>query len=222
MDIFNSFEVSVYNCLFENNGPVVISKFVPFRGHSAGLSIAFNSARFKPTNRTQLTAVVRDSVFRNNTVLESVSIRRTTTQLLRRFLATGRGGGYVQSVHSSIAVEATVTGCVFERNFATSYGGGVFMAWTLVSNHTTTISHTSFVDNKCLGGAGGIEIGFGRTGPENQANRLYASDLHFVGNSATFGGGAYVFLACEYSFYSCLNIEIVWLLQAYCIPRCFI
>lgn len=145
MDIFNSFEVLVRNNLFENNGPVVITKFIPFRGHSAGLSIAFNSFKFKPSNRSGLTVVVRDSVFRNNSVRASVSSRQTTSQLLKQFLVTGRGGGCVLAVHSIIPVDIIVTGCVFEKNFALSYGGGVFMAWTLVTNHTTSISHTSFI-----------------------------------------------------------------------------
>lgn len=197
VDIFNSFEVLVHNSLFENNGPVVITKFIPFRGHSAGLSIAFNSFKFKPSNRSKLTALVRDSVFRNNSVHVSVSGRQTTSQLLRRFLVTGRGGGYALVVHSIVSVDVVITGCVFEKNFALSYGGGVFIVWTLVSNHTTTISHTSFIENECSGGAGGIELGFGRTGPEEKANKLFASDLHFLRNTATYGGGAYVFIACE-------------------------
>lgn len=197
MDIFNTFEVMVCNCVFENNGPVVITKFVPFRGHSAGLSIAFNSFKFKPSNRTQLSAVVRDSVFRNNSARASVSARQTISQHLRQFLVTARGGGCVIIVHSNTLVDVVVTGCMFEKNFALTLGGGIFMIWTFVSNHTTTISQTSFIENESLGGAGGIQIGFGRAGPEDMANKFYASDLYFSGNTATYGGGAYVFIACK-------------------------
>lgn len=197
MDIYNSFEVTVCNCVFENNGPVNITKFIPIRGHSGGLSIGFF---FRQINRTRLTAVVKDSVFRNNSVEASVSGRQTTSQLLTQFLITGRGGGCAVTVHSVVSVDVVVTGCMFERNSALSYGGGMYMVWIRVSNHTTMITRTSFIENRCPGGAGGLEVGFGRggAGTGDVANRLFASDLRFLGNQAMYGGGAYVFIGCEY------------------------
>lgn len=182
------------NCTFEDNGPVVITKYFLVRGHSGGLSMGFLFQQ--PENRTELTAVIQDCVFRNNTVRASVSGRQSTSQLLTQFLITGRGGGCSVTVHSVISVNVFMTGCVFERNYALSFGGGFYMAWIRVSNHTTRISNTSFVENECPGGAGGLELGFGR-GSGEVANKVFASRLHFIGNKATFGGGAYVFAACK-------------------------
>lgn len=200
VDIYNSLDVIVANCTFENNGPVTITKFVPIRGHSGGLSIGFLFMRPLITNQTRLTAEVRDSVFRNNSVQSSVSGRQTTSQLLTKFLITGRGGGYATSIHSIIPVDIIVTGCMFERNFALSFGGGMYMGWFVAGNHTTTISHTSFIENECPGGAGGLEIGFARAGSQYTGNKLFGSDLLFVGNTATYGGGTYVFMGCEYIY----------------------
>lgn len=184
------------NCVFEDNGPVNINKFMPIRGHSGGLSIGFFFPR--PLNRTRLTAVVKDSIFQNNSVHASVSGRQTTSQLLTRFLITGRGGGCAVTAHSVVSVDVLVTGCTFTRNYALSYGGGMYMGWIRVSNHTTMVTHTSFIENECPGGAGGLEIGFGRGARGgNMVNKLLASDLRFVGNRATYGGGAYVFTGRE-------------------------
>jgi hypothetical protein len=194
--IHNSFEVSVINCFFKNNGPVVIPIYVPARGLSAGLSISFNSTAFKLTDRTHLTVLVSGSTFCNNSIHTALSNRQTTSQVLKQFLLTGRGGGIIITAHSNISVNALVVGCKFERNFAPMYGGGAYVAWTLVANHTVHISHSSFIGNECPGGGGGIEIGFGETGPEERANRFYASNLNFSSNTATYGGGAHVFIAC--------------------------
>lgn len=195
LDIYRSFEVTVCNCIFENNGPVSITKLIPLRGHSGGLSIGFYF--LEALNGTRLTAVVKDCVFRNNSVQASVSGRQTTSQLLSRLLITGRGGGCAITVHSVTSLDVFVTGCIFERNYALSFGGGMYMAWIRVSNHTTTITHTSFIENECPGGAGGLEMGFGMGGPEDIANKLFGSDLRFVGNRATYGGGAYAFVGCK-------------------------
>lgn len=204
VDVYNCLEVTVCNCTFENNGPVVITKFVPVRGHSGGLSMGFYFPQ-QPGNRTKLTAVIQGSVFRNNSVRASVSGRQSTSQLLTRFLITGRGGGCAIIVHSVISVDVVVTGCMFERNFALSFGGGLYMGWIRVSNHTTTITHTSFIENTCPGGAGGLELGFGRAGPGDTANKFFASDLHFIGNMATYGGGTYVFAACKLTDIFCIS-----------------
>ena len=217
MDILNSLDVLVHDSIFENNGPVTVNKRIQFRGHSGGLSVAFATAA-PISGRSELTADIRNTIFRNNSVLASVSSRQTTSQLLRQFLITGRGGGCTFIVHSVTTVVATITGCIFERNSALSYGGAMFLAWTLVFNHTVTIDNTSFIENECPGGAGGLEIGFGFSGPEERANKLLASNLTFVRNKAAYGGGAYVFIASEFYFtvclhYSCHYVHIIYLKQ---------
>jgi hypothetical protein len=195
--VYNCFEITVSNSTFENNGPVTITKFVPIRGHSGGLSIGFYFQ--EPGNKTELTATIQDSTFRNNSVKASVSGRQSTSQLLTKFLITGRGGGCAVNVHSVISVKVFVSGCVFERNHALSFGGGFYMGWIRVSNHTTNMTDTSFIENMCLGGAGGLELGFGGAGgSEKIANNFFASNLHFVGNKATYGGGTYIFGGCKY------------------------
>ena len=207
MDIYNCFDVIVESCIFENNGPVTVSKFVPFRGHSGGLSVAFNFTQ--PLNRTRLTATISDIIFRNNSASASVSGAQSTTQFLRSSLVPGRGGGCAVVENSKTPLDVLVTRCTFERNSALTYGGGMFMSWSRVSNHTTTITDSSFIENDCPGaGAGGLVIGFDRSGPDEIADQLLASNVRFIGNTAVYGGGAYVFIASKSSMaaWACLPI----------------
>lgn len=125
--------------------------------------------------------------------------------MLRRFLPTGRGGGCAVNVNSVTSVQVVVNDCVFERNYARSYGGGLYLAWDRVSGHTITLNNTYFIENECPGGAGGLEMGFARGGIESLGNKVFAYNLHFLRNKATYGGGAYVFIACEFL----LHVNIV-------------
>ena len=195
MDIYNSYNVVISNSTFENNGPVMITKNFTLRGHAGGLSIAFY---FITAQNRSLTAIVRDSTFRNNSVFAAVSGRQTTSQLLRRLIPTERGGGSAITVFSVTSVHVKVEGCVFERNVALTYGGGLFIAWVTVSNHRAILNDTIFIENESLGGAGGLEIGFGKSGADANRNEVHASNLQFVRNKAVYGGGVYVFVTCEF------------------------
>ena len=198
MDVFDSLKVSVHNSLFQDNGPVTINKGMPFRGHSGGLSISFTDKQPVKTHKL-LIADIRDSIFRNNSVHASKKASQTTSELLRKFMMTGRGGGCAIIMNSVIPVNAKITGCLFEKNFALSYGGGMYLAWTSISDHTTVLANCLFIENECPeGGAGGLEMGFSKTGPQNQASKLLASDLQFIGNKAAYGGAAYVFIGCKF------------------------
>lgn len=194
MDIYNSQQVVVSDCIFEDNGPVMVTKLYDWRGHAGGLSIAFN---YLESDNTNFSSVVRNNIFRNNSVLASVGGQQSTSQLLQHFIPTGRGGGCAINVNSVVSVHVLVDGCTFESNYALTYGGGLYMGWGGVAGHVTTLNKTVFIENETPGGAGGLEIGFARGGTERSTNKVFAYDLHFIRNKATFGGGNYVFIACE-------------------------
>ena len=144
-----------------------------------------------------LIANVTNCVFRNNSAIAVRRTTQTTNQVLRRFLLTGRGGGCAVNMRSVISVAVTIAGCTFEKNFARSFGGGLYFTWTLVYNHVITVKDTSFLSNKCTGGAGGLELGFTTRESEGTAgntNRFFASNLHFLGNEANYGGGTFYFI----------------------------
>ena len=195
VDIYNSYDIFISNCTFESNGPVVITKNFAWRGHAGGLSVAFNLKTVQ--NRSMLTTLIRDSTFRNNSVRATISGRQSTTQLLRHNIPTGRGGGCAVNVNSATSVHVLVDGCLFERNFALTFGGGLYFAWDIVSSHRTFLNNTLFIENESPRGGGGILILFTRGGTESISNHVYSTNLQFFGNKATYGGGVYVFIACE-------------------------
>ncbi len=193
MDIYNCHQISVSNCLFENNGPVVITKTEPWRGHAGGLSIAFH---YLQVLNVTSSVILTNNKFLNNSVQTSVSGRQTTSQLLRDMIATGRGGGCAINTNSVTSVDVTIYGGIFERNYALSYGGGLYLAWggALGRGHTITINSTMFIENESGGGAGGLEIGFSTGGKAGIANRVFGYDLQFIRNKAITGGGTFVFI----------------------------
>lgn len=172
----------------------------PFRGHSAGLSVTFYR---QGLDQVKLKCAIISCNFSRNSAKVPLTIRQTTSQLLRRFIATGRGGGSAVLVRSTTSVNITVEDCFFEKNYASSYGGGLFMGWTLVANHRATLNRNTFIENECLeGGAGGLEIGFGQGGNQSNSNQVLATNLKFLRNRASYGGGVYVFFIGESTEYN--------------------
>lgn len=208
VDIYNGKDILVEDSIFEHNGPVNINKGIALRGHSGGLSLAFDF-REPIAGVAALVANVLSCTFRNNSATASRRTTQTTNQVLRRFLLTGRGGGCAINMRSVIPLAITVAGCTFERNFALSFGGGLYFTWTFISNHVITVTSTSFLENTCKGGAGGLELGFTTRESEdtvNNQNSFFASDLRFVGNQANYGGGIFYFIGgktwdCFFFFY---------------------
>ena len=205
MDIYNSYKVAVFNCTFENNGPVNIAKLgYPWRGHSGGLSIAsfFNES----LTGIELSVLVRYSRFFNSTSIAPKDRQQTTSQLIQKYLPTGRGGGCIVSVSSVTPVNVEVSDCVFEQNHAMTYAGGLYYLFDKVSGHNASVNRVNFTDNDCDYGAGGMIFFFVEGGSEEDANQVFANDLYFRGNTATHGGGVYVFIAGElyglFSLYS--------------------
>ena len=196
VDIFNCLEVAVYNCVFEDNGPVTINKLIPMRGHSAGLSVAYFILQQR--NETKLTALIRDNTFRNNSAHPLPSTRRTSSQLLAAILLTGRGGACAVNVYSVVKVDVIITGCTFQRNFALTLGGAMYYLSIPTFNHSTILRNCAFIENKSPGGGGGLQIGYSFPGSKETASKFIASNLRFIGNTANFSGGINVKLPCEF------------------------
>lgn len=196
MDVFNCRIVNVVSCIFENNGPVTGTKYQAWRGQSGGLSIAYDiSSNDNVAQQNLLYKVeVKKCTFMNNSAVGVASIKQSTSRLLRQLLFTGRGGGCAIIINSVYPANVSVSDCVFEGNTALSYGGGLYVAYGVVANHTVVLNRIRFLRNKTPGGAGGLEMGFALGGPNEISNSLYAYNVEFVENEAGFGGGAYFFV----------------------------
>ena len=181
---------------FAHNGPVRVLKLEAYRGHSGGLSVAYN---WNVVNITmQPTVTISNCQFFNNSASgPSSNIQQSTSTLLTRLLFTGRGGGAAVIINSPISVLVHILNCTFEENYALSYGGGIYLAWGSVSGHVVVINNTQLVRNRTPGGAGGLEMGFAQGGYEQNAIKVFVYSSEFIENEATHGGGVYFFSSCE-------------------------
>ena len=182
-------------CLFESNGPVTLPKTDKWRGHAGGLSIAFHSTRKEPLQMGAYVTVMNCTFF-NNTSDLGFTDTQITTNVLTTFIFKGRGGGAAININSdNTAVTVSVKNCVFQKNNASAHGGGLYIAFGIVANHSVTIQDTQFLENHTPGGAGGLLIGFAKRGSNDIANKVFAINLLFFKNSAVHGGGSFIFNA---------------------------
>ena len=181
-------------CLFDSNGPVTSLKTDKWRGHAGGLSIAFHSNR-KELLRVGAYVNVINCTFFNNTSDPGFTDIRITTNVLRTFIFKGRGGGAVININSNTAVSVLVKDCIFLKNYASAHGGGLYIVFGIVANHSVIIQDSKFLENHTPGSAGGLSMAFSERGSNFIANKVFAINLYFYRNSATHGGGSFVFNA---------------------------
>ena len=194
LDIYNCISVNVTSCVFEYNGPAAVVKPETFRGHSGGLSLAYSSLEVSPEFS------VTDCNFTNNTADPSLGIQRTTSQVFRQRVFTGRGGGLVVLVNGVQPVTGTIKNCVFSDNMAHSFGGGAYTAQSGLSNHTIHVKDCLFIGNSAGLGSGGLHVWFIDSGDKYHSNRMIATGCTFVRNRSPQGGAIRSSLASEFLF----------------------
>ena len=189
VDVYNCHKVAVYNSIFEHNGPTSVLKPQQYRAHAGGLSLGYHDSIVIPEPEARVVGCV----FRNNTSDPLADIVQTTTQVLRSLLFTGRGGGCAFAINPAFPLNATVEDCLFEDNYALSFGGGLYVAFDGFSNHTVIINRVKLVRNQTPGTAGGLEVGFIQSAGE-AVSKFYAYNTEFIENRAEFGAGVYLFV----------------------------
>ena len=155
-------------------------------------------------------ALVSGCVFRNNTSNPASELVQTTSEIVQSMLFTGRGGGCTFPINPVYSLNATIEDCLFERNFALSFGGGLYVAFNGREHHTVTLHRVKFVKNQAQT-AGGLEVGFIRGGIPGADNKLLAYDSEFIENKATQGGGVFFFTLGMYMYFT----EIVLFLGSF-------
>lgn len=193
--MYNFHQLTVIGCIFGSNGPASFLKRDNFRGHSGGLSVSlYNYTSSYPTHEIE----IRDTIFVNNSAMPNQEVQRTTSQVFNTFLFTGRGGGlgFFLSDTSSI-IMALVYNCTFERNFALTWGGGIYVVLDYISNHTVTIKDSSFLLNHCDNGAGAFFTGFFGSGTPGLHSIIKIMRTNFTMNNADHGGAIKISLPSQ-------------------------
>ena len=138
--------VRVENCVFENNGPwgcitagdgsleVADSRFEGNECYAFGGAI-----------RVSRHADIRNSVFLDNKALPYLTIALTQGGAIHTLTQAGAENSMLE-----------VSGCTFERNHCTDYGGAIHVA----ANHNAVIQNNRFVENTADACAGAIYVAF--------------------------------------------------------------
>ena len=142
--------------------------------------------------------IVSHCLFRNNTSNPSSPIIQTTTDVVQSSRFTGRGGGCSFLINSLIPLNATIEDCIFEENFAFSFGGGLYITFfNSQQNIHFTIRRVKFIKNYAQT-AGALLCGIGTGGFPETENKVIVYGSIFIENEAIIGGGIATIFSGEF------------------------
>ena len=167
--------------MFEHNGPTSVIKEEEYRGSSGGLSVGFNLVPTAPV------VIVSHCLFRNNTSNPSSHIIQTTTDVVQFSRFTGRGGGSSFLINPLLSLNATIEYCIFEENFAISFGGGLYITLFGNQQHNFNVRQVKFIKNYAPT-AGALVLGIRKEGFQEAENKFLVYDSIFIENEAVSGG----------------------------------
>jgi len=195
LDIFNSVDILIKQCIFFNNTGTGISR-ISFRANTGAVAIGFNNVQLEDSGGRKPHILVSDCNFTRNRATAETFFRSTDVAFASRIFS-GRGGGLGLFVNDSQHnITATICDNVFAHNFARSYGGGLFMViFGQNTQNMLEVERNVFESNEGLLGAGGVLMTFFSDGVLGYPHTTKISDCSFSGNSGTSGGGLLVGLA---------------------------
>ncbi len=198
VDLFNVDNIVINQCIFDSCSTNIGKD--RYRGNSGAVSISYLSTDVqKPLLNASFSAtpltLITNSVFINNKAI--LPPGQSTTQInqaLNNNIYSGRGGGVGIFVHESTLrnISFLIQGCVFDRNFAESFGGGLYLyAAGKDTNHTFTVEDNVFTRNIAGEGSfgGGLQVAMLIRNLNSPPTRFDFTRCHFEDNLAAFGGG---------------------------------
>ena len=190
MDIYNTLDATIMGCTFFNNSGTGISRF-PFRGNTGAVAIGFNNVIADKNIRPAI--IVSNCNFTDNRATANLSFL-TTDNALSRQVYTGRGGALGifinESIHHTII---NIYTNVFVRNYARSFGGGVYVIiFGQNTQHIVRVSRSVFEDNVAIVGAGALLVTFYSIGVREIPHTVILSDCSFTRNVGESGGAVLI------------------------------
>ena len=210
LEIYNCRRVHISNSLFMNNRGDGLSQ-VPFRGNTGAVSIGIHNLSDDHslcTPEQSINITVENTRFMNNSAYATGSKFRSTSHAFFKGILTGRAGGMGVFIHED-KCNATiqVSNCVFENNFATSYGGGLYYVYS--GNITTQemtgikpqfkghVTNCTFTNNGAGLGAGGFIDAITSAGSRQHPHLVILKDCQFQSNYGGIGGAIYHYIVYE-------------------------
>ena len=194
LNIFNSQNVLVKNCTFDNNTSSSYFTRQPFQGNAEGLSIGYNS-RLATASLSHVNVTVTDCTFRNNRAAPPTALQLSPTDLQSRRIFSGRGGGLSIVINITSEIHCALTNSEFINNFAENFGGAfyVFISESSTMNHFYMFENNIFKSNGATYGGACTFVRFSDVIiPEEFNQTARFQNCSFINNTARNGGGLHV------------------------------
>ena len=189
VNIFNSPNVTVKNCTFDNNTSSSYFTRKPYQGNAGGLSIGYNS-RFT-SSLSDINIVITGCNFTNNRAAPPKSLQVSSTELQERNIFSGRGGGLSIVINITSEIHCTLNNSRFINNFAEKFGGAfyIFISESSIMNQFYKFENTIFTSNRATYGGACLFARLDAPIPQELHQTAIFCNCTFVGNIARNGGG---------------------------------
>ena len=189
MNIFNSPNIIVKNCTFDNNTSSSYFTRQPFQGNAGGLSIGYNS-ELTTISFNDVNIIITDCSFTNNHAIPPTRLQLSPNELQARRIFSGRGGGLSIVINITNFVNLTINNSMFVNNTAENFGGGVYMfiSETSTADHLFVFANNDFIMNTATHGAGFSYANFVIIPQEFSQTALFYNCV-FTRNQAYLAGG---------------------------------
>ncbi len=198
MDVTNVEDILIKNCVFHNCS--TNTEKPQFHGNSGAVSISYFPVKASDNasfffNQLRSIALISDCIFTDNQAILPPGISESQlTEALNNNTYHGRGGGlgiYVQENIRNVSVK--IQDCLFENNFADSFGGGLYLNIDgQNSTHYFTVERSNFTRNSVAGDSsygGAVQVALLIQNIDFLPTEITFRGCYFEGNHAAFGGG---------------------------------
>ena len=94
------------------------------------------------------------------------------------------------SNESRYSLNVTISDCVFEQNYARSFGGGIYLLpGGVTTRHKMLVQRSRFDSNSAGIGAGGVQVTYINNGLPSDPLLVTIVDCQITNNRASFNGG---------------------------------
>ena len=193
LDINNSAHISITNSNFSNNSGTG-NVLLPYRGNTGAVAIGYNN-NGSYIFVTSPSISLQNCSFTNNRANASTQSFLTSSNIVAQGIITGRGGALGLLINESFHnVTALITDCQFINNFASSFGGGVYLVLNgMGTQHYVTMDNCEFRNNTGTLGAGAIAVGYHTNGERDLVTTAIIKNCCFIGNHGEAGGAILIF-----------------------------
>lgn len=190
VNIFNSPNVIVKNCTFDNNTSDTYFTRKPYQSNAGGLSLGYNSL-FATVPLDVMNIIVSNCTFANN----HAGLHASPNEVQESRVFSGRGGGLSLVVNVTGIVKCIMNNSIFVNNSAENLGGGIYVS---ISESSTSYQFYLLANNVFTSNAASYGGGFFFANlvipSSNFSQNIIVSNSVFTKNKARhIGGGIYVF-----------------------------